>query len=142
VVAQEGISGFATAYQLAARAALTLPRGRNEVVTVNDRLPEVLLSASPEVSSLLVEETVGPLLSQSAHQSEVLVTTLAALIHHNGSPTRAAEALYCHRNTVIYRLKQIEQLTGRDLQVPRDRLLLGLGLMAAGRSIADNGALA
>jgi hypothetical protein len=142
VVSPEGISGFATAYQLAARAALTLPRGRNEVVTVNDRLPEVLLSASPEVSTLLVEETVGPLLSQSAHQSEVLVTTLAALIHHNGSPTRAAEALFCHRNTVIYRLKQIEQLTGRDLQVPRDRLLLGLGLMAAGRSISDNGALA
>lgn len=141
-IAQEGVSGFATAYQLAARAALTLPRGRSDVVTVNDRLPEVLLSASPEVSTLLVEETVGVLLAQPSHQSEVLVTTLAALIHHNGSPTRAAEALFCHRNTVIYRARQIEQLTGRDLQVPRDRLLLAMGLMASGRSITDNGALA
>jgi DNA-binding PucR family transcriptional regulator len=42
--------------------------------------------------------------------------------------------LYCHRNTVIYRLKQIEQLTQRSIQVPRDRLLLILGLMAVGRS--------
>jgi DNA-binding PucR family transcriptional regulator len=42
--------------------------------------------------------------------------------------------LFCHRNTVIYRLKQIEQLTGRSLQVPRDRLLLVLALMAIGRS--------
>jgi sugar diacid utilization regulator len=25
----------------------------------------------------------------------------------------ATEALYCHRNTVIYRAKQIEELTGR-----------------------------
>ncbi|HEY0772799.1 MAG TPA: helix-turn-helix domain-containing protein, partial [Nocardioidaceae bacterium] len=66
--------------------------------------------------------------------AEVLLTTLIALLEHNGSPTHAAEALYCHRNTVIYRLKQIEQLTGRSLQVPRDRLLLVLALMAIGRS--------
>lgn len=130
----EGITGFATAYQLAARAAQTIPRGRTEVVTVNDRLPEVLISASPEVASLLVEESVGPLLAQSDHQAELLLDTLVALIEHNGSPTHAAEALFCHRNTVIYRVKQIEHLTGRSLQVPRDRMLLGLGLMAIGRS--------
>ncbi len=130
----EGITGFATAYQLAARAAQTVPRGRTQVVTVNDRLPEVLLSANPEVASLLVEESVGPLLAQPGHQAALLLDTLVALIEHNGSPTHAAEALFCHRNTVIYRAKQIEQLTGRSLQAPRDRMLLGLGLMAIGRS--------
>ncbi len=41
---------------------------------------------------------------------------------------------YCHRNTVIYRMKQIEELTGRSLHVPRDRLLMVLALMAVGRS--------
>lgn len=133
-VAAEGIAGFASAYQLAARAAHTVPRGSTQVVTVSDRLPEVLLSGSPEVASLLVEESIGPLLSQPAHHAEVLLETLVALLEHNGSPTHAAEALFCHRNTVIYRMKQIEQLTGRSLQVPRDRLLLVLGLMATGRS--------
>lgn len=119
---------------LATHAAQTVPRGRTDVVAVNDRLPEVLLAGSQQVASLLVEESIGPLLAQPDHQAEVLVETLQALLEHNGSPTHAAEALYCHRNTVIYRLKQIEQLTGRSIQLPRDRLLLTLGLMAVGRS--------
>ena len=129
-----GLAGFATAYMLAAHAAQTVARGRNDVVAVNDRLPEVLLAGSQEVASLLVEESIGPLLAQPDHQAEVLIETLQALLEHNGSPTHAAEALYCHRNTVIYRLKQIEQLTRRSIQLPRDRLLLALGLMAVGRS--------
>lgn len=133
-VAADGIAGFASAYQLASRAAQTVPRGQTQLVTVNDRLPEVLLAGSPEVASLLVEESIGPLLAQPAHQAELLLETLVALLEHNGSPTHAAESLFCHRNTVIYRMKQIEQLTDRSLQVPRDRLLLVLGLIATGRS--------
>lgn len=130
----EGVSGFAGAYQLAARAAQTLPRGRIEVVQVSERLPELLLTASPDVSALLAEETVAPLLGLGRHQSEVLLATLATLVRCNGSPTKAAEELYCHRNTVLYRLKQIEGLTGRDLRDPRDRLLLALGLLAIGHT--------
>ena len=133
-LAKEGIAGFAGAFALAARAAQTVPRGATQVVSVNDRLPEVLLSASPEAGALLVEESIGGLLAQPAGHAEVLLETLLALLEHNGSPTHAAEALFCHRNTVIYRLKQIEQLTGRSLQLPRDRLLLVLGLIATGRS--------
>ena len=56
--------------------------------------------------------------------------TLAALLKHNGSAKHAAESLFCHRNTVIYRTRQIEQLTGRRLSDARDRMLLGLGLLA------------
>ncbi|MFW6774102.1 PucR family transcriptional regulator [Nocardioides sp. CPCC 205120] len=133
----EGIGGFATAYQLAARAAQTVPRGRTAVVLVDDRLPEVLLAGSPEVTALLVERSVAPLLAQSPHQARVLLDTLAVLLDCNVSPSRAAEQLYCHRNTVIYRLKQIEQLTGRDLHDPRQRLLLTLGLTAIGHTGPD-----
>ncbi|WP_435743328.1 PucR family transcriptional regulator [Nocardioides sp. SYSU DS0663] len=128
----EGIAGFATAFQLATRAAETLPRGGRGVVGVSDRLPEVLLAGSPQVAPLLVAQTLGPLLAQPEAQSRTLVDTLAALLRHDGSPTHAAEELYCHRNTVIYRLKQIEQLTGRSLSDPRDKLLLELALMARG----------
>ena len=58
--------------------------------------------------------------------------TLGALLRHDGSPTHAADELFCHRNTVIYRMKQIEQLTGRSLTDPRDKMLLGLALLARG----------
>lgn len=129
----EGIAGFATAYQLAARAAETVPRGSQQLVSVTDRLPEVLLGGSPEVTSLLVSETLGAVLAQPPQQAALLLETLEALLAHDGSPTHAAEHLFCHRNTVIYRLKQIESLTGRSLQQRRDKLLLSLGLLATGR---------
>jgi hypothetical protein len=127
----DGVAGFATAFQLASRAAETLPRDERTVVSVSSRLPEVLLGGSPEVASLLVQQTVAPLLAQPPHLAETLMSTLAALLEHDGSAKHAADALFCHRNTVIYRARQIEQLTGRRLADPRDKLLLGLGLLAA-----------
>jgi len=62
-----------------------------------------------------------------------LLETLSALLAHDGSPTHAAQALYCHRNTVIYRMKQIESITGRSLADAHDKFELMLGLLAAGR---------
>ena len=129
----EGVSGFATAYQLAGRAAETLPRGSQQIVTVAERLPEVLLGGNPEVTSLLISETLGAVLAQPPHQADLLLETLEAMLAHDASPTHAAEQLFCHRNTVIYRMKQIETLTGRSLRDPRDKLLLSLGLLATGR---------
>ncbi|WP_182524524.1 helix-turn-helix domain-containing protein [Nocardioides dongkuii] len=129
----EGIAGFATAFQLATRAAETLTRGEQRVVCVRERLPEVLLAGSPQVTPLLLTETLGPVLAQPEAQAKTLLDTLAALLRHDGSPTHAAADLFCHRNTVIYRQKQIEQLTGRSLAVPRDKMLLALALLATGR---------
>ncbi|WP_170169677.1 PucR family transcriptional regulator [Nocardioides aurantiacus] len=125
----DGLAGFATAFQLATRAAETLPRGERRVVSVSDRLPEVLLAGSPEVLPLLRSQTLDPLLAQPEHHRRTLLRTLAAVLRHDGSAKHAAEELYCHRNTVIYRTKQIEQLTGCTLTDPRDKLMLELALM-------------
>ncbi len=124
----DGLAGFATAFQLALRAAQTLPRAHCGVVAVTARLPEVLLAGDSHVTPLLVAQTLGPLLEHG--QAETLLATLSALLRHDGSPTHAAAELFCHRNTVIYRMKQIERLTGRDLTDPRDKMLLWLALMA------------
>ena len=130
----DGVAGFATAFQLAHRAAETVTRGTRRVVSVSDRLPEVLLAGSPQVAPRLLAETLGPILAQPGPQAQTLLDTLAALLRHDSSPTHAATELYCHRNTVIDRMKQIEQLTGRSLTDPRDKMLLGLALMARGRA--------
>ncbi|MPZ80338.1 MAG: PucR family transcriptional regulator [Actinophytocola sp.] len=130
----DGLAGFATAYQLASRTAESLPRGTQRLAPLTDRLPEVLLAGSPEVLPVLVAETVGPLLQQSPPLARTLLETLEALLAHDGSPTHAAEALFCHRNTVIYRMKQIESLTGRTLQRPQDKFEMALGLLATGRA--------
>lgn len=128
----DGIAGFPAAFQLATRAAETLRRDERRVVSVSGRLPEVLLAGSPQVAPLLAE-TLDPILALPDAQSRTLIDTLAALLRHDGSPKHAAEDLFCHRNTVIYRMKQIEHLTGRSLANPRDKMLLGLALMARGR---------
>ena len=132
--AVDGLPGFATAFLLASRAAETLSRHERRAVSVADRLPEVLMIGSPQVTTVLIEQTIGPLLAQPEAQRNTLLATLEALLRHDGSPTHAATELFCHRNTVIYRLKQIEALTGRSLSEPRDKMLLTLALAADTRS--------
>jgi purine catabolism regulator len=56
--------------------------------------------------------------------------TLAVYVRSGGSVARTADALYVHRNTVRYRLRRAEQLTGLDLRRPEDRLLCELVLLA------------
>jgi len=133
-LAPDGPAGFALAYQLAARAAGTFPEGRNGITTLEERLPEMLLTGSPEIVPCLLRETLGPLLTLPEQQRDLLVDTLVALLANDGSPTHAARSLYCHRNTVLYRLHRIEELTRRSLNNPRDKLLLSLGVLATGRT--------
>jgi hypothetical protein len=131
--APEGLAGVPTAYLLAVRAAETLAPGTRRLVAVADRIPEVLLAGNPHVVPMLLRESIEPLLVQPDVLARTLLDTLRALLRHDGSPTHAAEDLFCHRNTVIYRIRQIEQITGRSLSDPRDKLLLALGLMATGQ---------
>jgi purine catabolism regulator len=57
-----------------------------------------------------------------------LLRSLDAFIEHNGRWEEAAGALYCHRHTLRYRMKRVEELTGRDLSKARDRIELWLAL--------------
>jgi hypothetical protein len=43
---------------------------------------------------------------------------------------KAVIDVYCHRNTVLNRLRRIEQLTGRSLSVPKGLVDLALALEA------------
>ncbi len=59
-----------------------------------------------------------------------LLRSLEAYIEHNGNWERAARQLYCHRHTLRYRIRKIEELTGRDLSRATDRIELWLALRA------------
>lgn len=129
-MSREGVAGVRSAHQAALTAATSMPRGADQVADIVERLPEAVLARSPEITRLLVEETIGPLLQVSGVTRKVLLETLVAVMRNGGSATQAAEELVCHRNTVIYRVKRIEELTGRSLDSPRDRLLLALASLA------------
>jgi purine catabolism regulator len=59
-----------------------------------------------------------------------LLRSLEAFLEHNGQWEGAARALYCHRHTLRYRIRRVEELTGRDLSSARDRIEFWLALRA------------
>lgn len=72
------------------------------------------------------EETIGPLLAQE--NSRELLHTLEAYFEHHGNVSQTAEALYIHRNTLIYRMERIAAILSRTLDDPENRLALQLAL--------------
>ncbi|MDJ0395580.1 helix-turn-helix domain-containing protein [Rhodococcus sp. G-MC3] len=128
----DGVSSFAAAYRLASLTAETFPDGCVGVALATDRLPRVIMAADDRSSDLLVHHALGSMWTHPEPQRNTLLSTLAHVLASDGSPTNAAKVLYCHRNTVIYRIRQIEDLTGRSLTDPRDRLLLTLALVKTG----------
>ncbi len=60
----------------------------------------------------------------------MLLDTLATWLACDGSAQRLSRRLYCHRNTVLNRLRRYEQLTGRSLSRPADLVEITLALTA------------
>ncbi|NEB79251.1 PucR family transcriptional regulator, partial [Streptomyces sp. SID14478] len=99
-------------------------------VLLDEELPAALVAAAPVLGALLAERVLGPLLALPPTDRELLLDTLEAWLDRDGSAQRAAARLYCHRNTVLNRLRRCEQLTGRSLARPADLVELGLALSA------------
>ncbi|MBD0281014.1 MAG: PucR family transcriptional regulator ligand-binding domain-containing protein [Thermoleophilaceae bacterium] len=78
---------------------------------------------------LYCDSVLGPLEDASEYGDE-LIRSLEAFIESNGQWERAARELYCHRHTLRYRIRRVEQLTGRDLSSARDRIEFWLALRA------------
>lgn len=84
-----------------------------------------------EGSEELLEQVLGPLRNYDRmHQTE-LVRTLAVLLRNNRSPTPTAAELFIHRQTLVYRIRRIEELTSRSLSCTQDVVELWLALRAA-----------
>lgn len=126
-----GLARLHVAHRWARLAARTLPAGAGGSAALDDRLPEALLAEAPDLVPRLRRAALGGLLDLPAPERATLLATVRAVLDADGSPSRAAGVLYCHRNTVMYRLSRLEALTGRRLTDARDRLLLALALAAA-----------
>ncbi|GHA01153.1 CdaR family transcriptional regulator [Streptomyces spiroverticillatus] len=75
----------------------------------------LLLSDDRDVDGF-VASAVGPLLKQDAERGTTLIGTVETYFASGQSPTRAAEALYIHANTVARRLDRITDLLGPGWQ--------------------------
>jgi PucR family transcriptional regulator, purine catabolism regulatory protein len=77
---------------------------------------------------LFCESLLGPIDHGEGHYGGELMRSLEAFIECNGQWEAAARRLYCHRHTLRYRIRKIEELTGRDLGSARDRIEFWLAL--------------
>ncbi|MEU2061053.1 helix-turn-helix domain-containing protein [Streptomyces sp. NPDC013455] len=125
----DGLAAVGGARRLA-DTALGLCAGTGGSVRLSAHLPEALVLTCPDLAALLVERAFGPLARLEPADADVLLDTLAAWLACDGSAQRASERLYCHRNTVLNRLRRYEQLTGRSLARPADLVETSLALTA------------
>jgi len=114
-----------------AELALRTCRGPgNQIARLDRRLPDALVLSQPRLAGRLGHVALGGLGDVDPAFRDVLLTTLETWLECDGSAARAADRLFCHRNTVLNRLRKIEQLTGRVLTRPGDLVELALALSA------------
>jgi purine catabolism regulator len=73
-------------------------------------------------------EIIGPLVKYDQRHRSNLVKTMNAYFEHHGNISQTSETLYIHRNTLLYRLDRIQDLTGQHLDNSDERLALQLAL--------------
>jgi purine catabolism regulator len=73
-------------------------------------------------------ETLGGLVEHDERKQGDLIRTLNGFFEANGNLAKAASDLDVHRNTLVYRLDRIKELTGLDLEDADNRLILHLAL--------------
>lgn len=104
-----------------AAAVAALPDIQAEVL-ISEML--TLLSAHPEIRDPRLTALVA---HDSRHQGR-LAESLLAYLNCFGDVRAAAAELHVHRNTLRYRIRRAEELTGLDLSRPDQRLLAMLQL--------------
>ncbi|HJZ37545.1 MAG TPA: helix-turn-helix domain-containing protein, partial [Solirubrobacterales bacterium] len=79
---------------------------------------------------LYCDSVLGPIEEGDEEYGGELLRSLEAFIEQNGQWERAARQVYCHRHTLRYRMRKVEELTGRDLSRAHDRIEFWLALRA------------
>jgi PucR family transcriptional regulator, purine catabolism regulatory protein len=139
VAATVGIGGpcrgpeqIRVAYAQARRTVETVRRmGRaGRVVAFGDLGIHRLLLQVPDLAELreFADEVLGKLSAAASDQAPVYLATLACYFRENASPQRASQVLHVHPNTVTYRIRRVEEITGLDLGGYRDRLMAQVAL--------------
>jgi DNA-binding PucR family transcriptional regulator len=95
------------------------------------------VACSPDLEPF--RRLVEPLLWYDRERRSDLVRTLRVYFASGANAREAADRLFLHRNSMLYRLARVEKLTGLDLRNPEARLALQLGLLFVGEQERSSG---
>ena len=101
-----------------ARLAMDRQEPGRGVEQFSDSPLSVLLASAPDAAIEAARSVLGGLLELRHEDRDLLITTLLTWLEVGGSANAAGAALFCHPNTVRYRLRRIEEITCRSLAVP------------------------
>ncbi len=102
-------------------------------VWVEDHLAELIVRAEPLATDDLARRRLAPLDDLRPLVRERLTETLLSWLRHQGQRAPIAEELFVHQQTVGYRVNQLRQIFGDDLDDPEARFELELVLRAGHR---------
>ncbi len=97
----------------------------------------LLSMTEPEALRAFSDSMLGPLESYDRDHGGELLVSLQAFLEHNARWETAAAELFVHRHTLRYRMRKVEELTGRDLSSSFDRMEFWLALRAREQQTVD-----
>jgi sugar diacid utilization regulator len=90
--------------------------GENQVISYKELgVQRLLLQNSEEELIDFINEVLGPLFEYDQTRKGELLPSLFAYLEHNQNAKEAAESIHVHTNTLMYRLKRIEEILSTDL---------------------------
>ncbi len=116
----DNLADTAEALRYARVAANARGRGPGTVTVFDDSVIAVAAVSAPEVTTKVAALVLGAFNDMTTEEKTVLFDTFRTWVDNDGSIPTAAAQLYCHPNTVRYRLHRIEERTGRSLSAPRE----------------------
>jgi purine catabolism regulator len=90
----------------------------------------LLSMAEPDALRAFADAMLAPLDAYDRDHGGELQASLRAFLQHNARWETAAAELFVHRHTLRYRMRKVEELTGRDLSSSFDRMEFWLALRA------------
>lgn len=116
-----------------ARVALeSLPPGAPAVRQLDDTPLTELVMNNLETTQRAVHRILGGVLSLPEEDRTTLLATARAWLAAHGSAAEAGRTLYCHQNTVRYRMHRLEEFLRGPLDDPKIVAELSMALDAVG----------
>jgi purine catabolism regulator len=90
----------------------------------------LLSMTDPDALRAFADSLLAPVDAYDREHGGELQASLRAFLQHNARWETAAAELFVHRHTLRYRMRKVEELTGRDLGSSFDRMEFWLALRA------------
>ena len=75
----------------------------------------------PDIGNRFVKETIGKLIAYDTNNQTDYLHILEVFFENECSILHASQALYCHKNTLTYKLNKIREILGYDILLNENR---------------------